>query len=129
MGEGGFVAEALGIVAGGDHQCRGSVGADAQRSDELGCGLFDQGLEDDVDLGDLLLEGDGPPGQHPQAELGQRDDVAFGPGSIGRGPLEEVEHVEAPELGPDGLGGGRDQVAHLVERLGPGLARRGPSDP
>ena len=71
---------------------------------------------------------DGPAGQHPQGELGERDDVALGSGSIGRGPLEEVEDVEAPELGPDGLGRGRDQVAHLVERLGPSLARRGPGD-
>jgi hypothetical protein len=37
-----------------------------------------------------------------------------------------VEDVESPELGSDGLGGGRDQVAHLVERLGPTLAGRGP---
>src|ERR1700684_3699199 len=36
--------------------------------------------------------------------------------------------MEAPELGADGFGGGRDQVAHLVERLGPSLASRGPSD-
>ncbi len=28
-----------------------------------------------------------------------------------------------------GLGGGRDQASHLVERLGPGFARRGPGDP
>ena len=40
-----------------------------------------------------------------------------------------MEDVEAPELGPDGIGCGRDQVAHLVERLGPSLARRGPSHP
>ena len=42
-------------------------------------------------------------------------------GSIGRRTLEEVEDVEAPELGSDGLRGGRDQVAHLVQRLGPPL--------
>src|SRR5580704_8989407 len=66
------------------------------------------------------------PGQHPQGELGQRDDVALGPGSIGRGPLEQMEHVEASELGPDGLGSGRDQAAHLVERLSPTFASRGP---
>ena len=39
-----------------------------------------------------------------------------------------MEDIEAPELGADGLGRGRDQVAHLVERLGSPLARRGPSD-
>ncbi len=64
------------------------------------------------------------PGQHPKAELGERDDVALGSGPIGRGPLEEVEHVEASELVSDGLGGSRDQTAHLVERLGPTFARR-----
>ena len=59
-------------------------------------------------------------------ELGQRDDVALGAGPIARGPLEEVEDAESPELGPDRIGGGRDQVAHLVERLGPTFAGRGP---
>ncbi len=66
------------------------------------------------------------PGQHAQGELGQRDDVALGSGSIGRGPLEKVEDAEPPELGPDGIRCGRDQVAHLVERLGPTFAGRGP---
>ena len=40
-----------------------------------------------------------------------------------------MEDAETPELGPDGLGGGRDQVAHLVEGLGPSLASRRPGDP
>src|SRR5271163_3290985 len=40
-----------------------------------------------------------------------------------------MKDIEAPEFGPDGLGRGRDQAAHLIERLGPSLARRGPSDP
>jgi hypothetical protein len=44
-----------------------------------------KGFEDGVDL---LFKDDGPPGQHPKAELGQRDDVALGAGPIGRGPLE-----------------------------------------
>ena len=35
---------------------------------------------------------------------------ALGPRPIGRGPLEKAEDVEASELGPDGLGGGRDRV-------------------
>ena len=44
----------------------------------------------------------------------------------------EAHHLEAPrlqapaELGADGIGGGRDQVAHLVQCLGPTLAGRGP---
>ena len=66
MGEGGLVAQSFGIVAGCDEQCRGGVGADAQSADQLGRGLFDQGFEDGVDLGDLFFEGDGPAGQHPQ---------------------------------------------------------------
>ena len=56
-----------------------------------------------------------------QAELGKRHDVALGSGPIGRGPLEEMEDAEATELGPDGLGGGRYQVARLTEGLGPSL--------
>ena len=124
MGEGGFVAQALWIVAGGDEERRSGVGPDAECGDQLGRGLIDQGLQDGVELGDLLFEGDGTPGEHPKAELGERDDVALGPGPIGRGSLEEVEHVEASELVSDGLGGGRNQTAHLVERLGPTLAGR-----
>ena len=124
MGKGRLVAQSFGIVSRGDEERRGGVGSDAERGHQFGRGLFDQGLEDGVDLGDLLFEGDGSPGQHPQAELGERDDVAFGSGPIGRGPLEKVEDVEASELVSDGLGGSRDQVAHLVERLGPTLPRR-----
>jgi hypothetical protein len=48
---------------------RRGVGPDAERGDQFGRGLFDQGLEDGVDLGDLLFEGDGPSGQHPQVNL------------------------------------------------------------
>ena len=69
MSEGSFVAKSLGIVAGCDQQRGGGVGPDAERGDQPRRGLFDQGLEDGVDLGDLLFEGDGPPGQHPQGEL------------------------------------------------------------
>jgi len=54
MGEGRLVAEALGIVAGGYKECRRGVGSDAQGGDQLGRGLFDQGLQDGIDLGDLL---------------------------------------------------------------------------
>ena len=46
MGEGGFVAQAFGIVAGGDQQCRGGIGAHTQGADEARCRLDDQGLED-----------------------------------------------------------------------------------
>ncbi len=88
--------------------------------------LADAGVE--LGARGVRLEGEGPSGQHPKAELGQRDDVALGSGPIERCSLEKMEDAEAPELGPDGLGSGRDQVAHLVERLGPSLARRGPSD-
>jgi hypothetical protein len=129
MGEGGLVAKSLGIVAGGDEERRSGIGSDTQSADELRCRLYDQGLEDGVDLVDLLLKGDGAPSQHPQGELGERRHVALGAGSIGRGPLEKAVDVEATELGPHGFGSSRDQAAHLVERLGPAFARRGPSDP
>jgi hypothetical protein len=42
--------------------------------------------------------------------------------------FEEPVHVEVPQLGPDRFGSGGDDAAHLVERLGAGLAGRGPGD-
>jgi hypothetical protein len=49
-----------------------------------GRGLFNQGLEDGVDLGNLLFERDGAAGKRPKRELGERDDVALGAGVTGR---------------------------------------------
>ena len=67
MGKGGFAAQSFGIVAGGDEERRRDVGPDAQRGDELGRGLFDQGLEDGVDSVISSSRVDGPAGQPPQA--------------------------------------------------------------
>ena len=49
VGEGRFVAQPLGIVAGGDEECGGGVGSDAEGGDKFGRSLFDQGFEDGVD--------------------------------------------------------------------------------
>ncbi len=45
MGEGRLVAKSLGIVAGGDEERRGGVGADAKRGDQFWRGLFDKGFK------------------------------------------------------------------------------------
>ena len=50
MGEGRFVTQAFGIVAGCDEERRRGVGPDAQSADQLRRGLFDQGLEDGIDV-------------------------------------------------------------------------------
>ena len=94
MSEGGLVAQPFGVVSRRDEERGGSVGPDAEGGHQFGRSLFDQGLQDGAELGDLLLEGHGAPGQHPKAQLGQRDDVALGPGSIARRPLEKVEDAE-----------------------------------
>ena len=56
MGKGRFVAQSFGVVAGSDEERGGSVGPDAESGDQFGRSLFDQGLEDGVDLGDLFFE-------------------------------------------------------------------------
>ena len=48
MSEGGFVAQPLWIVAGGDEERRSGVSPDAECGDQLGSGLIDQGREDGV---------------------------------------------------------------------------------
>ena len=122
VSEGGVVAEALGVVAGGDEQDRGALGADAGPSRERGGGLGHEQFEGGVELGDLGLEGLGAAGQHPQGALGERHHVAALAGPVTGGAFEEPVHIEISQLGPDRFGSGGDDAAHLVERLGPGLA-------
>ena len=44
--------------------------------------------------------------------------------SEGAAAFEEPIHVQMAQLGADVVGGGGDEAAHLIERLGPGLAGR-----
>jgi hypothetical protein len=74
--ERGFAAESFGVVAGGDQQCGGDVGADPADGDELGGGVGGEGGEDLVDLGDLGFECDRPVSQGAQRESGEGVDVA-----------------------------------------------------
>src|SRR5580698_8848172 len=59
VSESRLVAKPPRIVAGGDEERRSGVSPNAQSGNEFGRSLFDQGLEDGVDLGDLLFEGEG----------------------------------------------------------------------
>jgi hypothetical protein len=50
LGEGSFVADAVGVVADGDEELSGDLGADPVELDQLGRGRADEGF-------DLLVEG------------------------------------------------------------------------
>src|SRR5918995_4575705 len=55
-GEAGFAAEPVGVVAGGDEQGAGGVGADPEQGDEAGRGFRDEAVEVVVELGDLVVQ-------------------------------------------------------------------------
>jgi hypothetical protein len=57
LGEGGFVLESLGVVAGGDQEGGGHVGAHAVDGIELGSSLGDEDLEQPVDLLEQAVPG------------------------------------------------------------------------
>ena len=56
VGEGAFVAEPLGVVAGGDEQSGGALDADPEPGQELGGGVGDEWFEDGVEFGGFGLE-------------------------------------------------------------------------
>ena len=66
MGECRLAAEALRVVAGGDEQSAGRVGAHAEAGDEGGRGGSDQLLEHGVEAATLCLEALHPPSQLTQ---------------------------------------------------------------
>ena len=92
---------------------------------QLWCGLGDEGLEHSVDLFHLLFEGEGPAGQHPQGELGDRRHVGLA--GVAEGSWRSWRSLvdgQVAQLGAELVRGGRDQAAHLVDGLGPALAGR-----
>nr|WP_239155629.1 hypothetical protein [Amycolatopsis sp. FDAARGOS 1241] len=56
LGEGGFVADAFGVVAGGDEELAGDLDADAVQFDQFGGRCVDEGLDLLVEGLDLIIE-------------------------------------------------------------------------
>ena len=75
-----FAVEPVGVVAGGDEQGGGGLGADAVAGDERGGGGGHEGTEDGVDACDLGVEGLDAAGELAERELGR----SVGGGRIGR---------------------------------------------
>ena len=80
VGEGGFGAQPLGIVAGGDQQLAGGLDPDPGQGDQAGATAADQGLELGVELVELGLELLPAASQAPQAGLGGGVGAAERPG-------------------------------------------------
>jgi hypothetical protein len=77
LGEGCFVADAGGVVAGGDEELAGDLDADSVQFDEVGCGGLDDRFDLPVEGLDLLVEGLPAAGQVAQGGLdgGQEQSV------------------------------------------------------
>ena len=80
--EGGFGAEPLGVVAGGDQQLAGGVDPDPGQGQQGRSNSGDQRLELAVELVELGLEVLPAPGQGPQSGLGRGRWTGQGPGRM-----------------------------------------------
>ena len=74
-GEGTFVADPVRVLAGGDEERAGGVGADAETFDHLGCGLGDERCEKPVEGVDLVVEFEDPPGEGLERETIRVGDI------------------------------------------------------
>ena len=90
--------EPVGVVAGGDEELSGGVGADAVQSDEVRGGRGDERFElfvEVVDLGGELLVA---AGDLPQRGLGGLDGIGDVSGSESGRPLDEGGDAELAEF-------------------------------
>ncbi len=63
VGEGALAPQPLGVVAGGDQERSGGLGANAGEADQIGRGFGDQRAQHGVELGDLGVDVAHSPGQ------------------------------------------------------------------
>ena len=83
VGEGGFGAEPLGVVAGGDQQLAGGVDPDPGQGEQGGRGRGDQRSEVVVELVEFALELLPAAGEGAQGGLGGGGGAGEGPGPDG----------------------------------------------
>jgi hypothetical protein len=117
VGEGGFGAEPLGVVAGGDQQLAGGVDPDPRQREQGGRDRGDKFLELGVELVEFALEVLPAPGQGPQGGLGRGRWTGQGPGPHPCTDTDQGFGLE-PEQGLAELF--RGAVEHAVELLGGG---------
>ena len=110
-----------GVIASGEQQAGGCVGADAVRSDEGGRDLAGDPPAANVHQCDLLVELGDATGQGPQRQLGDRQQVVAVGRAEARARCKQLAATESTQLVTQLVGGGSDDVADLVQRLGAGL--------
>ena len=113
-GVGAFVAQSVGVVAGGDEELTGGVVADAVHGDERGGDVVEDRLDVPVEFSDLearaLANGVRPTRAITRRAVGCRGDGRAPSGSDGDLLLEG----QAAELGADPVRGGVDEAVQLV---------------
>ncbi|MER6162570.1 hypothetical protein ABT147_45045 [Streptomyces sp. NPDC001868] len=122
MGEGGCGLQPVGIVSGGDQELGGRLGADTDQLDQTrGC-LRDQGVEFGVGLGyllgEVLVSASRTPRRGPD-RAGWVGEVSVGAET---GKLrDQLVGGQAAQAFAHLGGGGDDEGANLVDRLGADL--------
>jgi hypothetical protein len=118
VGEGGLGADPVGVVAGGDEQHGGGVGADTVEGDKARRGLGNDVVEFVVEAGVVGFDVKDAAAEGLHGELGGvRDGIAVGVGAEGGGGLSENRDRGATEPFPQLIGCGEAEMAELVEQL------------
>ena len=116
MRPGGFGAQALGVVAGGDEQDGGGVDPHAEELEQVRRRRLHELGESLVEVRGLLFEGVDPAPQAGEGHLRGRDHrVAPDPDPQGGGLGDEVARRQAFEAASKLVGGRVTQLAHLVD--------------
>jgi hypothetical protein len=117
------VAEAFGVVAGGDEELAGGLGADALLGEEPWRGGPGELGEVDVELADLGGERFPAAGEVPQRPLGRRGGVHGGGWAPVGAAGDALGGLQRAKLVPDRFWSGEHEILDLVADLGPGLDR------
>ena len=117
--EGSFVADPARVLAGGDEERAGGVGADPDSFDHLGCGLRDERCEQIVEVPDLVVEFQDASGEGLERDTIRVGDVGAARGPEPRGCAQQLRDRQPAELAAELVGRGGDERSHLVQRPGP----------
>ena len=122
VGEGGFGGDPLGVVAGGDEQHGGGVGADAVQGDQAGRGRLDHDGELVVEAGAVGVDVEHPATEGLHGQFGGVDDrITAGVGAQRSGGLRQAPDGDVAEPFPQLIGGAEAEMADLVEALDAGV--------